>query len=157
MGGLSYKSDVITNVWKGQDNGRNDWTITYLPQPVYTDKIMFSGITWRGGAVKGQSHPKWNRGHYLRFQMEMFGCQDYTVDKCKSNLKRLCHSWIIMMTLTFQYIALKDGIQVRVTVWRLSSLLMDLPMLTPMPNVKSLVDSLRSPWMTWHTMTSSSS
>jgi hypothetical protein len=54
--------------------------IQMLPQPIVTNRLYLSDITYTADPVKDQTLPHWNDGHTLRFEIELFGCDNYQID-----------------------------------------------------------------------------
>ena len=77
MGGDFYRSQGLLNNIKYQSSGRNNLDVTFLSQPILTQELSLSGFQYEASSTE------WNRGHRLRFSMELFGCEDYQADKCK--------------------------------------------------------------------------
>ena len=79
MAGRDYKSQMIENVVKGGDNGRRNLEVTLLPYPILTDTLKLSGLQYYAGN-------DWDDGHRIRFNIELFGCENYEIDACKFEL-----------------------------------------------------------------------
>ena len=81
MGGDFYRSQGLLNNIKYQSTGMNNLDVTFLSQPILTQELSLSRFQYKA------SSPEWNRGHRLRFSMELFGCEDYQADKCKLHFR----------------------------------------------------------------------
>ena len=58
--------------------------ITHLKNPLYTDSLTMSKIEFSADKVASyDSHIRWNLGHVINIQFELYGCPNYDLDKSK--------------------------------------------------------------------------
>ena len=75
LGGSSYTIKPLENVKKGHDKERKNMEVTFLPQPILTNKLELSSLVF-------DTNRNWDpyRRYHIRFAMELFGCSDYQAD-----------------------------------------------------------------------------
>ena len=78
LGGSSYTIKPLENVKKGHDKERKNMEVTFLPQPILTNKLELSSLVF-------DTNRNWDpyRRYHIRFAMELFGCSDYQADTSK--------------------------------------------------------------------------
>ena len=76
LGGSSYSSTAIKDIEKEASSEQNPTTFSWFPQPILTDKLILSKIDYRVSTYRWRGI----NTHYVRFSMELYGCQDYQAD-----------------------------------------------------------------------------
>ena len=74
---------------RGYDPGKTDLSPSLFPQPILTSQISFGDIIYVADPMG--SDLKWNLGHTVHFNLELFGCDNYQIDSSK--LKRHLVGW----------------------------------------------------------------
>ena len=93
FGSVSYTSPALmdnqsfitslgfNDINKTVDIGNKNLTLDYFPQPIITNQITLGDITYSAAARNGSTLPKWNDGHTVSLQIELFGCDNYLLDE----------------------------------------------------------------------------
>ena len=89
MGGQAYKSEPIIDIRKGISDERNKMDFYYFSRPILTTELKMS--VFHINTV----HNRKDSFYRMRFTMELFGCNDYILDKSKCIKKGIVRQILI--------------------------------------------------------------
>ena len=89
MAGKDYKLDSVKDVIKDRSNGRNNLEVTLFPQPILTQQLTLSGFQYNAS-----DDSEWHHGHRIRFNLELFGCENYEIDACKLTFPKCASQFV---------------------------------------------------------------
>ena len=61
-------------------------SIIFLPVPILAIEMRYIYLTYTGSPVGSNPLPNYNDGHYIMFEAEVFGCNNYVMDEGKLKL-----------------------------------------------------------------------
>jgi hypothetical protein len=60
--------------------GRDNVNVTYFSQVIITSQLSLGDITYTANGAASRAYPLYNDGHYVSFEIELFGCDSYVID-----------------------------------------------------------------------------
>ena len=72
---------------KVEEGGKGNLTFFYFPVPLLTTRITLQDLTYTVNVRGKNALPNYNDGHYILFEVEVVGCDNYVVDEGDRSFK----------------------------------------------------------------------
>ncbi len=84
----AFNKDVTINsgsfLNRAEEGGKSNMNFIYFPVPILTKQLKLLDLTYTVNPKDGNPLPNYDDGHYILFEMELFGCDNYVIDESKT-------------------------------------------------------------------------
>ena len=75
--------DTSVILKRTEEGGKLNMSLIYLPVPILAKEMRYSSLSYTGNPVGSNPLPHYNDGHYIMFEAEVFGCNNYIMSEGK--------------------------------------------------------------------------
>jgi hypothetical protein len=83
LGSKTWYTNALAFAGKTYNPGRENLNVTYFSQAIITSKLILGNITYTANG-NGSTYPQYDNGHYVSFEIELFGCDSFVIDSGKN-------------------------------------------------------------------------
>ena len=78
---VSFTSGSFLN--RVEEGGKLNMTFIFFPVPILTHQLRLGDLTYTVNPRGDNPLPNYDDGHYILYEMELFGCDNYVIDESK--------------------------------------------------------------------------
>jgi hypothetical protein len=78
--------DTSSILTRTEEGGKSNMPLIYLPVPILAIEMRYIFLTYTGNPVGSNPLPNYDDGHFIMFEAEVFGCDNYIMNEGKQGL-----------------------------------------------------------------------